>query len=254
MWRWNTLVDEDFVMGYVCGYNNAGGGASGGSWLDDIPLIKKYKLVGTDCAIGIADPESDKVRVVTNWQYYSDGDNATVMDRIKWCPEPYYIYKPIILIFFMADKAIGYCTPYQGISDYFTYQNAVNTPPYSDTWILSSKEESFYDELKIEAKTTLREYSSSNTNEECAAILSYTYHSERWDKSTGKTTLGSTVTKNAEIFRKSRSDNSGHISVTVSNSILSNFAGVGNQWLKPEYLRDVLDAWFKCTGMEEVQI
>ena len=100
----------------------------------------------------------------------------------------------------------------------------------------------------------MREYSSSNTNEECAAILSYTYHSERWVESTGKTTLGSTATKNAEIFRKSRSDNSGHISVTVSNSIESNSAGVGNQWLKPEYLRDVLDAWFKCTGMEEVQI
>ena len=249
------MRDEDFTLGYVCGYNNAGGGgSSGGSWLDDIPLIKKYKLVGTDCAIGIADPESDKVKVVTNWQYYNDGDNATVMDRIKWCSEPYYIYKPIILIFFIANKAVGYYTPYHGECSYYLYSNAVNTPPYSDTWVLSQKSETFYDELKIEAVTTSKDY-SSYIHEVCTATLSYKYHSETWYKSTGKTTVGSTYTRDTQIFQKSRDTyTSGKISVSVSDYVRSEVTGTGNQWLKPEYLRDVLDAWFKCTGIEEVQI
>lgn len=250
------MRDEDFVLGYVCGYNNAGGGgSSGGSWLDDIPLIKKYKLVGTDCAIGIADPESDKVRVVTSWQYYNDGDNASVMDRIKWCPEPYYFYKPIILIFFIGGKSVGYHTPYSGIYSYFSYTNAVNTPPYSDTWVLSRKSEQFYDELKIEAVTKMTEY-SPYTNERCTAKILYTYHSETWESSSGKTVIGSASSQQSiDIFEKSRDTySSGNVRVSVDNYIRSQVTAVGNQWIKPEYLRDVLDAWFKCTGIEEVQI
>ena len=250
------MRDEDFTLGYICGYNNAGGGgASGGSWLDDIPLIKKYKLVGTDCAIGIADPESDKVKVVTSWQWYADGDNETVMDRIKWCSEPYYFYKPIILIFFIGGKSVGYHTPYYGIYSYFSYTNAVNTPPYSDTWTLSRKSEQFYDELKIEAVTKVTEY-TQYTNERCTARILYTYHDETWDSSSDKTVIGSVSSqRSVDIFEKSRDTySSGNVRVRVDNYIRSQITAVGNQWIKPENLRDVLDAWFKCTGMEEVQI
>ena len=249
------MRDEDFTLGYVCGYNNAGGGgASGGIWLDDIPLIKKYKLVGTDCAIGIADPESDKVKIVSSWNYYVDGDNATVMDRVKWNPAPYQWYKPVIIIFFVDNKRVGYVTVYGGIYVNYYYSNAGSAPPYGDTWILMSKEEGVYDEMKFDFLT--EETSSTNaTIETVTLVLSYKFHYETWTSASGKTTSGNINSRTQDIFRKDKTTYSGgNVRVSTFNNIGTYVTGVGSQWLKPENLRDVLDAWFKCTGMEEVQI
>lgn len=235
-------------MGYVCGYNDGGGGASGGSWLDDIPLIKKYNFVGTDCAVGIADPESDKVKIAEQWGYYVDGDDTVVMDRIKWYPTPNIFYKPIIVIFFIKGKAVGYYTPDGGISCSLSYSNAATTLPYSDTWVLYSKDENFYDELKIEVTEEVNEASEHYT-----AKLLYKYHSETWNSSSGKTVTSSATQRSRDILYKSRDTySSGAVRVSLSSYIQSQVTGIGMQWIKPEYLRDVLDAWFKCTNLEEV--
>lgn len=56
------MRDEDFVMGYVTGYNNgSGGGGSGGIIINegtsvyDVPIIRNYSLVGTDFGLAVFD-------------------------------------------------------------------------------------------------------------------------------------------------------------------------------------------------------
>ena len=59
------MVDEDFVMGYVVGYNDgvgSGGGGSGGGIIInegtsvyDVPIIRNYSLVGTDYGLAVFD-------------------------------------------------------------------------------------------------------------------------------------------------------------------------------------------------------
>ena len=60
------MFDEDFVMGYACGYNDgigSGGGGSGGgtvipegtATIYDIPILHNYTFDGTDFGLGIID-------------------------------------------------------------------------------------------------------------------------------------------------------------------------------------------------------
>ena len=42
------MVDEDFVLGYVTGYNDGVGSGGSGGVPEDMTFIKKYQLVGTD--------------------------------------------------------------------------------------------------------------------------------------------------------------------------------------------------------------
>lgn len=57
------MVDEDFVMGYVCGFNDgvgSGGGSGGivikdGATVYDVPILHNYSIVGTDYGLATFD-------------------------------------------------------------------------------------------------------------------------------------------------------------------------------------------------------
>lgn len=58
------MRDEDFVLGYACGFNDgvgSGGGGSGGIVIKegtsvyDVPIIRNYSLVGTDFGLAVFD-------------------------------------------------------------------------------------------------------------------------------------------------------------------------------------------------------
>lgn len=56
------MVDEDFVMGYVCGFNDGvGSGGSGdivikdGATVYDVPILHNYSIVGTDYGLATFD-------------------------------------------------------------------------------------------------------------------------------------------------------------------------------------------------------
>ena len=62
------MVDEDFVMGYACGFNDAGGGSGGGDVptgdtviYNDVTIAKQWNLTGTPFGIALFDVHSDRL-------------------------------------------------------------------------------------------------------------------------------------------------------------------------------------------------
>lgn len=233
------MKEKDFVMGYVCGYNDGAdsGGGSGVLDFNNIPLLKKYRMVGTDYYIGISNPNvncsiTDKIN---SWEY-----DSLMLDDCHLAPQP-FIYHWLAVVFFRGDTAIGYgCV--ESFNDYYSY----SYPSYSEsgTWELSRHNWSTID--KIEAKMNNNEYNK------LSVLINYTYTNHMYDFFTDKETTLQYDIKTWVLDKDYSYDSEGKIH---SYSMSTNWYNNESRWIdNPNDYGDVLKAWYNCTNIEEVPI
>lgn len=79
------MREEDFTLGYVCGYNDAGGGASGGGLIIpegtipiyNVPILHNYVFTGTEFGLGTIDINNCTfLNSFTSWRKWSYTSNV----------------------------------------------------------------------------------------------------------------------------------------------------------------------------------
>lgn len=244
---------EDFVTGYALGYNN-GKSSSGGSsgQFDWIPIYKKYHLIGTNCYIGIADANSDILDRPYQWGAYSDGDNTEHMDRMKWYPLPYYSERNLYIVWFIDNAAVGITNSAGSLNTIRSYTNTVNEPPYEE-FILESISKTLFDNAEITIVETTKEYNNRTTTT-FKLVLNYNLYTETVTASGDvikefvRNYSVNLLEKTLDIYTDGRIQKFG----STSHHQREVFAGISMDFEPYDAYRDTLQAWFDCTGIEEV--
>ena len=136
------MVDEDFVMGYVCGFNDgvgSGGGSGGviiidGATVYDVPILHNYSLIGTDfglatfdlneCAFLNQTPKSDIYGDLQDYKNQITGE-IKIYKRSQPCGG---IYRSMAYAITKGGKAIGiYKAGNMSYSPYHLYDTLVFT-------------------------------------------------------------------------------------------------------------------------------
>ena len=144
------MVDEDIVIGYILGYNDAGGGGSSGGHFDDVVVAHKYRFGDTPYGIATIDynltTRNRLIYGVAQWSVYNDDGSYTT------------VYGPISSInirygyaLLKADKVVGFYISSSAVSnDSISYD-------YADgAWTKSSGDIATFDDCIISATETVR--------------------------------------------------------------------------------------------------
>ena len=121
------MRDEDFVMGYVCGYNDGGG--SGGGAFDDVVIAHRYRFGDTPYGIGTIDYNLTRhncyIYNVAQWSVYNDDGSYTTVYGPVDSLNIRYAYALL-----KNDDIIGFFVSNQSISNWntnYSYANGVWT-------------------------------------------------------------------------------------------------------------------------------
>ena len=246
------MVDEDFVMGYVVGYNDGigSGGGSEGKY-DNIPIYKKYHLIGTDCYIGIADANSDALEIPSSWSVYYDGEDYNHTYKLKWCPTPYETQRTPYLVWFIGSKAVGITAPIDPLSTERNY--TAEGPPYGDITPTSVEKVIMNTaEISFNTKTSTQSKYTQTTME---AVFKITRSKETTNVASGEVTVTALSDIQSTILSKLYTVyTNGNRQITTSYNHKTIVNGASTSFDPISAYRDTLQAWFDCTGIEEVTI
>lgn len=227
------MVDEDFVMGYAIGYNDGvQSGGSGGGKFDNIPLLKKYRFVGTDYGVGIVDVNNEMFQVAYNVQ----NSGAYVPDKVNFCPYPNSFHSRIRLAVLKGSEVVGLLMmgDYLAVNRSYSFDGTTwnkvgtNTTEKIENALLSVEENTYNNGARI--KETL--------------VFSYNKCTYSGD------VLNRTSSYTEELVYKEQSSSPSGESLNASQyimRILSDCSDISN-----EHFRGFLSAWADCTGLEEV--
>ena len=226
------MVDEDFVMGYVTGYNDGVQSGGGGGKFDNIPLLKKYSFAGTDYGIGVVDVNNEMFQVANNVQ----NSGAYVPDKVNFCPYPNSLYSRIRLAVLKGGEVVGllmmgdYLSINRGYSFDGTTWNKVGTDTTE----------------KIENALLSVEENTYNNGARIRETLVFSYNKCTYSGDV----LNRTSSYTEELVYKEQSSSPSGVSLNSSQyimRILSDCSDISN-----EHFRGFLSAWADCTGLEEV--
>lgn len=129
------MNDEDFVLGYVTGYNDGVGSGSGGG-LDDMTFLKKYRLIGTEWSIGLNDGyyKTEEAFVV-----YSESADVGLNEN-SFSPYPLNTNCELLFVILKNNSVVGIVP----LTKYTRYYKAMRRGS-DGVWDLS-----YCDEIKIE--------------------------------------------------------------------------------------------------------
>lgn len=244
------MVDEDFAMGYAVGYNDGAQSGGGSDRYGYIPICKKYHLIGTDCYVAISDANSDSMEQPYSWTAYSDGDDPDHVDRMKWYPAPTSSYRNLYIVWYMGSKAVGMTIPVYGFSTTRGYRNTEQEQPYGD-FVLTGEGKYIVDSamLSINEKIYQGDEYTTTIHELVLNIVShYEEINEAGEITKRDPTNSSTVLLNKKmtVYSDGRIYKYGEAYHKVC------YADCSSNFTPITAFRDTLQAWFDCTGIEEV--
>lgn len=221
------MRDEDFVMGYVTGFNDGAqsGGGSGG--LDDMTFIKKYQLVGTDWSIGL------------NADYYTAEESLTVygtsstgipvpLNESYIAPYPLETNCEIIFVVLKNNKIVGVVP----INKYIRYYKAMSRTSGGAWTVVSEYENKIEDcQLTLEEKSGWQE-------------LNYSWNEVRYQAGVKRSTSSN---KYRMVDRRFESG----VCTSVSPYIYTNILH-GHSMMSADILKGFLLAFSRCEGIEDI--
>ena len=222
------MNDEDFVLGYVTGYNDGVGSGSGGGKFDNIPLLKKYSFAGTDYGIGVVDVNNEMFDVAYNFQNWS----VNKPEKVNFCPYPDSVARRIRLAVLKGGEVVGLLM----MGDYL----AVTRPYIFDGTMWKSNGSGTTE--KIEDASVYVETTTNSDGSETSYTLTFGYSKSTYfgDKYIRK------YTYMEQLVNKRES------SSTISSSQYIIGVSQGCSDISNEHFRGFLSAWADCTGLEEV--
>ena len=218
------MVDEDFVMGYVCGYNDGVGSGGSGGVPGDMTFIKKYQLVGTDWSIGL------------NADYYSAEESLTVygesggvaISSNSFAPYPLETNCEILFVVLKNNCIVGIAP----INKYIRYYKGMSRTS-GGAWTVS-----YEYETKIEDCRLSLDVSSGNQE------LNY-----YWNEVKYKAEVPTSTNSRKYPMVTRRFDNGvcNNVSPYICSNVLS-----GHSMMSADVLKGFLLAFSKCDGIEEI--
>lgn len=223
------MVDEDFVMGYVTGYNDgaqSGGGGSGG--LDDMTFIKKYQLVGTDWSIGLNADYYTAEESLTVYSTGGAGAPPVPLNESYIAPYPLETNCEILFVVLKNNKIVGVVP----INKYTRYYKAMSRTSGGAWTVVSEYENKIEDcQLTLEEKSGWQE-------------LNYSWNEVRYQAGVKRSTSSN---KYRMVDRRFESG----VCTSVSPYIYSNVLH-GHSMMSADILKGFLLAFSRCDGIEEI--
>ena len=226
------MVDEDFVMGYVCGFNDGAQSGGGGGRFDNIPLLKKYSFVGTNYGVGVVDSNNEMFTVPYNFPNYS----VYEPNKVIFCPYPNTEHRRIRIAVLKNNNVVGLLASnnYLVISTPYQYNGAA----WHITGAISTEkiENAYFEVVK----------NISNGGNYITHNLVFCYDICKYSGSV----LSKTNTYTQDIVSKSKIISMPGTMISSSQFITSNAPGCDD--ISNDDYRGFLSAWSDCTGIEEV--
>ena len=226
------MNDEDFVLGYVTGYNDGVGSGSGGGKFDNIPLLKKYSFAGTDYGIGVVDVNNEMFDVAYNFP----NSGVYAPDKVNFCPYPDSINRRIRLAVLKGGSIVGILL----VSDYLkitkSYQFDGTAWNHNGTDTIEKIEDA---SIYIEKSTY-----SNGADTEYTLTFGYSKSTYFGDKYIRKSTH-----TQQPLWKRESSSPSG-VSLNASQYMVGDMLGCND--ISNEHFRGFLSAWADCTDLEEV--
>lgn len=242
------MREEDFVLGYAVGFNDgASGGGGRGSVLgfDDITLIKKYKMLGTDYAMGFSAVNSDLVMTAGIWDSSYGYGNTTEWNNALFVPE--FNHSDLYFIVVLKnDSAVALIT--------LEYTNSTSSYNRSDAgrgdWTFTQKEWRTLENLAFEYTERYDEY-KDDWYKNCE--INIKGNRLRHNLSNGEQTDTSDGTVDMSFLFKNLSWYNSSAEYYKSMSFYQ--PTTYQMWAGgADGFKDFMQAWWNCTGIEEVSI
>lgn len=218
------MVDEDFVMGYVTGYNDGVGSGGSGGVPGDMTFIKKYQLVGTDWSIGL---NADYYTAEESLTVYStSGGVALNSDYIA--PYPLFTNCEILFVVLKNNCIVGVVP----IDKYTRYYKSMSRTE-GGAWTVS-----YAYETKIEdCRLSLDELSGQQE-------LNYYYNEVKYRAEAATSTNSR---KQRMVTRYFENGVCNGVTPYIYTNVLS-----GHSMMSADILKGFLLAFSSCEGIEEI--
>ena len=218
------MVDEDFVLGYVCGFNDGVGSGGSGGVPGDMTFIKKYQLVGTDWSIGL---NADYYTAEESLTVYStSGGVALSSDYIA--PYPLFTNCEILFVVLKNNCIVGVVP----IDKYTRYYKSMSRTEGGAWTVVSEYENKIEDcQLTLEEKSGWQE-------------LNYSWNEVRYQAGVKRSTSSN---KYRMVDRRFESG----VCTSVSPYIYTNILH-GHSMMSADILKGFLLAFSSCEGIEEI--
>ncbi len=223
------MRDEDFVMGYVTGFNDgaqSGGGGSGG--LDDMTFIKKYQLVGTDWSIGLNADYYTAEECLTVYSTSSTGIPVPLNESYI-APYPLQTNCEILFVVLKNNKIVGVVP----INKYTRYYKGMSRTS-GGAWTVSYEYENKIEDCRL----SLDDVSSGNKE------LNYSWNEVRYQAGVKRSTSSNKYRMVTKYFENG-------VCTMVSPEIYSNMCS-GHCMMSADILKGFLLAFSRCEGIEDI--
>lgn len=219
------MVDEDFVMGYVTGYNDGVGSGGSGGVPGDMTFIKKYQLVGTDWSIGL---NADYYTAEESLTVYGESGGVAISSN-SFAPYPLFTNSEILFVVLKNNCIVG-ISP---INKYTRYYKSMSRTS-GGAWTVS-----YEYETKIEDCRLSLDEGSSGQQE-----LNYSWNECRYQAGIKRSTNSQ---KYGVLTRRFDSGVCSNVDAYIYSNVLH-----GHSMMSADILKGFLLAFSKCEGIEEI--
>ena len=220
------MNDEDFVLGYVTGYNDGVGSGSGGG-LDDMTFLKKYRLIGTEWSVGLNDGYYKTEEAFT---VYSESADVGLNEN-SFSPYPLYTNCELLFVVLKNDSVVGMVP----LTKYTRYYKGMRRGS-DGVWDFSYSYENRIEGSQI----SLIDSESSAGRQE----LYCTWNEVQYQ---GGLKRSENTRSQRAVYREVKNG----ICTYVSSEIITNISS-GHCMMSADILKGFLLAFSKCEGIEEI--